>query len=256
MTTTTLRSTERAKELGAFLKRTRSSRATDMMARSAVRRRVKGMRREEVALAAGISATWYTWIEQGRAVKCSRMTLDRIAAALQMDRTERRYLLDLATLTANDCGTAASTAAPSDLLPLIDALRFEPAYVINATWDVLYHNAACATVFGAFDVLSATKGNVLRRLFLDQHWRSGFADWETTAQSAVAQFRGATGSFHGTDAFMSFVGSLADASAEFRSMWERKRLAAPPVKEKTFVHPTAGRLRLHYASMRPDAMPK
>ena len=136
--------------------------------------------------------------------------------------------------------------------PLVDALRYEPAYVINGVWDVLHYNAACAAVLGPFEAASRTTDNVIRRLFLDEHWRNGFADWEETAQSAVAQFRGATGALHGVDEFMALVSSLADASPEFRAMWERKRLAAPPIKLKTFVHPIAGPLRLHYANMRPD----
>lgn len=254
MATTTLIETDRAKALGALLKHTRSSLPAETISRSTARRRVPGLRREEVAAAAGISATWYTWLEQGRTVSCSRATLGRIAAALRMDRTERRHLFDLANLNDDGPVVRISTAAPSTLTPIVDALRYEPAYLINAVWDVLHCNAACDAVLGRFDSSSHITGNVLRRLFLDEHWRNRFADWEATAQSAVAQFRGATGALHGIDEFMSLVGSLADESLEFRAMWERKRLAPSPVKLKTFVHPTAGPLRLHYASMRPDSM--
>src|SRR6185295_18988379 len=85
-----------ARALGAFLKRTRGARSLDASLRETGRRCVKGLRREEVAMAANISPTWYTWIEQGRATGCSRSTLDRIACALSMDRTERKHLFDLA----------------------------------------------------------------------------------------------------------------------------------------------------------------
>lgn len=253
MPTTTRSTTSRAKALGDFLKRTRSNRTPDATARATPRRRAKGMRREEAALAAGISLTWYTWIEQGRPVSCSRATLDRIARALRMDRTERSHLFDLAHDVTATPARALLTRAPAELAALVDDLRESPAYVINALWDVLHFNAACGAVLGPFERGARVSGNVLRRLFLDDAWRTGFEDWEATAQSAVAQFRAATGRLQGGDALATLVSALADESAEFRAMWERRRLAAPPLRHKVFRHPTAGRLTLHYATMKPDA---
>jgi transcriptional regulator with XRE-family HTH domain len=253
MATTRRNGNERAKALGAFLKRTRSSRTPERPSDAAPRRRVKGLRREEVALAAGISHTWYTWIEQGRPVSCSRETLHRIASALRMEPAERKHLFDLAA-DGGEPAAALATEAPAELTPLLDAMRFEPAYVINALWDVLYFNAACAAVLGPFAPRSHRTGNVLRRLFLDETWRRGFDDWEGTARSSVAQFRSATGRLHGVDGFGALVTELADESPEFRVMWERKLLALPPLKRKIFTHATAGRLALHYASLRPQAV--
>ena len=252
MPATTLDSTDRAKALGAFLKRTRASRVADSAVPAAPRRRVKGLRREEVALAAGISVTWYTWIEQGRAVTCSRATLDRIALALRMDRTERKHLFDLASPSGDQAAATISMVAPPELTPVIDALRVEPAFVVNGLWDVLHFNAACAAVLGPFERGSRATGNVLRRLFLDEQWRTRFADRDRTVQSAVAQFRSMPGRLHGTDTLLLFLATLAEESAEFRALWERKHLAPPPIKQKTFNHATAGALTMHYARLRPD----
>ena len=251
MPNTTLSRTGHAAAIGAFLKSTRSSRTSQAPPPTVSRRRVKGLRREEVASAAGISVTWYTWIEQGRPISCSRDTLERIASALRMDAAERKHLFDLAGRSVEPSTDTLSTEAPAELAALVDAMRYNPAYLINALWDVLHFNDACSGVLGPFERGSRLTGNVLRRLFLDETWRRGFQDWEATAQSAVAQFRSATARMQGTDAFASLVTGLADESAEFRTMWDRKRLALPPLKRKTFSHPTAGVLTLHYTTMKP-----
>ena len=252
MPTTMQKTSDGAKALGAFLERTRSSRAPDGFTSGARRRRVTGLRREEVATAAGISVTWYTWLEQGRPISASRETLGRIASALRMDRTERRHLFDLAHVTRGARLPAPSSTVPAQLRDLVDAMPLTPAYVINGLWDVLHFNAACRAVLGPFERGSGHTGNVLRRLFLDPVWRNGFEEWELTAQSAVGQFRGATGRLLAADDFGEFVSTLADESPAFRAMWERRRLANPPIKHKMFNHPIAGRLTFHYAGMKPD----
>ncbi|NVB77615.1 MAG: helix-turn-helix domain-containing protein [Kofleriaceae bacterium] len=228
--------------LGAFLIRTRESRTPDAATRTPGRRRVKGLRREEVALAAGISPTWYTWLEQGRPVTCSRTTLESVARALRMSATERRHLFDLADANLEPPPPLV-TRVPSQLATFVDATQ-HPAYVFNALWDVLHVNAAATTLFGPF-----THANVLRRLFLDDTWR--FKNADAIAQSAVAQFRAATGRFQYSDAFQALVGGLADASPAFRTLWERKQLEPPPLTQKILLHAT-GPIALHYATMRPD----
>lgn len=227
--------------LGTFLVRTRESRTPDAATRTPGRRRVKGLRREEVALAAGISPTWYTWLEQGRPVTCSRTTLESIARALRMSATERRHLFDLADSNL-ESPPPLVTRVPPQLATFVDAMQ-HPAYVINALWDVLHVNPAAIELFGPF-----THANVLRRLFLDDTWRFE----NDVLPSAVAQFRAATGRFQYSDAFQALVGGLADASPAFRTLWEQKQLEPPPLTQKVLLHPTRGRVALHYATMRPD----
>lgn len=241
------------KALGAFLKSVRAKTHPESAGfRAGARRRATGLRREEVALAAGISATWYTWIEQGRSVSCSAATLSRIADALRMTRTERAHLFDLA---ANDDQSSprVSSSIPAELEAFARSLTAHPTYVVNRRWDVLYFNDACAAVLGPFDAASRTTSNVLRRLFLDEMWREGFENWGDTATSAVAQFRATTGALQRDDAFAAFVAQLADDSDDFRSRWEQRRLAPSPLTLKVFNHPTAGRIEMEYATFKPDA---
>jgi transcriptional regulator with XRE-family HTH domain len=238
--------------LGAFLKSVRAkTRPESLGLHPGRRRRAPGLRREEVALAAGISVTWYTWIEQGRPMTCSRTTLACIADALRMTRAERAHLFDLAG-SADEAPAHLSRQIPVAIQALADALTLHPVYIVNGRWDVLHFNAACAALLGPFDTASPITSNVLRRLFLDERWRVGFEDWSGTAASAVAQFRAATGALWRDDSFGLFVAQLADESAEFRALWNRRQLELSPVKAKVFTHPRVGRVAMDYATMKPD----
>jgi transcriptional regulator with XRE-family HTH domain len=241
------------KALGAFLKSVRAATRPETVGlRAGPRRRAQGLRRDEVALAAGISVTWYTWIEQGRAVSCAPKTLARIARALGMSRTERGHLFDLAGAADHRPVRLSRTIAP-ELAAFADALHPQPAYFVNGRWDVLYYNSACAAVLGAFDPASPITSNVLRRVFLDHEWRTRFEDWNELATSVVAQFRAATGALLRNEAFTEFVARLADESPEFRAQWESRRLAPSPLHAKTFMHPRTGRIVMDYATLKPDA---
>lgn len=260
--TTCIRRTMPAKRLptpnplGDFLKSVRAHVTPESLGiRPGARRRTPGLRREEVAAAADISATWYTWIEQGRDVSCSRDTLERIARALRMNETERTHLFTLARVDSPSRTTRPlTTEVASCVADIADALEPNPAYLINGRWDVLHFNRACAVALGAFDAASAEKSNVLARLFLDVEWRR-FHEWEATAASAVAQYRAAIAHYADDERITSFIEWLATTSSEFRAMWSNVAVAPSPSKEKSFQHPTAGQLTFAYSTLRPDAAP-
>ena len=214
------------------------------------------MRREEVAIDAGISVTWYTWLEQGRPVRVSRRTLLGIARALRLDAMERAHLLRLAAATRTSVAQPRLTNAASESVrSLADRLLPHPVYVVNGLWDVLHANAAAVRVFGAFDVQPGVTDNVLRRLFLDDAWRRCFVDWAAVSGSAVAQFRVATAGMVGSERWHEFVARLTRESAEFAGRWSRHELATAFPREKIVRHGDAGDLTFLYASLAPDAEP-
>ena len=239
-----------AKALAAFLRRMRD-RAEPAPGRRMARRRARGMRREEVAIDAGISVTWYTWLEQGRPVRVSRRTLLAIARALRLDATERAHLLRLA-----DAATATSPrltrTISAEVRQFADGLLPHAAYVVNGLWDVLYANQSARMLFGEFDARPGVTDNILRRLYLDPDWRSRFADWPSVSGSAVAQFRAATAGMVGSPAWLAFIDRLSRDSADFADRWARHELAAAFPREKIVKHASAGDLRFLYASVAPD----
>ena len=239
--------------LAAFLRRMRD-RAEPRAGRRTPRRRAAGMRREEVAIDAGISVTWYTWLEQGRPVRVSRRTLLSIARALRLDATERAHLLRLA-----DAATAVrprlTSAASASVRALADGLLPHPAYVVNGLWDVLYANRSARIVFGDFDARPGVTDNILRRLHLDADWRTRFVDWPSVCGSAVAQFRLATAAMVGSPSWTAFVDQLSHDSEDFAGRWARHELATSFPREKVVRHAAAGDLRFLYASVAPDAEP-
>lgn len=229
------------------------NRATPVNNTARKRRRAPGLRREEVALRAGISVTWYTWLEQGRPVRVSRQTIEAIGRALDLDSVHRSHLDQLAELLDNSSqAEVISSVAEPSVRQLVDGLAPHAAYAINGLWDVLHANEAAITLLGQFNAHSATTNNVLRRLFLDEHWRECFEHWPDVAESAVAQFRAATAARVGHPQFPQFVSQLCHDSSEFAALWARHDLATAAAKEKIFAHPVRGRIRLWYSSLTPD----
>lgn len=248
---------EARRSLGAFLRLMRARAEPAASGKKRPRRRVTGLRREEAALAAGISVTWYTWLEQGRPVRVSRRTMNAIGRALQLNPTERAHLRRLAeTAMRSSPGIAPTTSASGSVRRLVDSLAPHPAYAVNGLWDVLCHNGVAASIFGPFVRADCITGNVLRRLMLDEEWRERFEDWPTIARSAVAQFRAVTGHLVADPAWCTFVARLTDESPRFATLWAAHELAPSTTFTKVVLHPTAGRLPFLYASMQPaDAAP-
>jgi transcriptional regulator with XRE-family HTH domain len=243
------------KALGSFLK-TMRGRAEPSNGARTKRRRVRGLRREEVALAAGISLTWYTWLEQGRQVRVSTKTLRAVGRALRLGPTERAHLARLGTAAlGNGRRLTFTREASGGLKAFVDSLSPNPVYVVNGVWDVIYRNRAADLVFGDFGREPGLTDNVLRRLLLDPAWRERFEDWESVAESAIAQFRAATGHLVGQPAWQRFVARLSKESAWFEERWSA-HLVQPSVSyTKVVRHQTAGMLTMLYASLAPAGEP-
>ncbi|WP_434441446.1 helix-turn-helix transcriptional regulator [Lentzea sp. E54] len=238
------RTADQRDELGAFL-RSRRERLTPAEAGlpRTSRRRTPGLRREELAVLAGISATWYTYLEQGRDVQASGQVLEALAAALGLDRSEKDHLLRLAGHgPAGDAGaeplTAETAAVPHLLQP-------NPAYIIGATYDVHSHNEAAAELF---PVLRTAEPNFARWVFTDETSRLVVLDWEQEARGLLARLRTLAGRHPGDERFTRLFDELREASGEVRSWWPHQEVRAQTGGRKRLRHPSLGALDYAYTA--------
>ncbi|WP_016701081.1 helix-turn-helix transcriptional regulator [Actinoalloteichus spitiensis] len=214
------------------------------------RRRTPGLRREELAVLAGVGVSWYTWLEQGRAIRVSGQVLDAISSALLLDETERHHLYLLAGLNppAVPSATAPSPATP-ELRRLVDAWLPNPAHILDRHWNFVLVNEAAAAVFG----YPGADGNCLRSFFTDPGYRTGSRHWDDTAAGIVAEFRADAARFPDDPVFPALVERLRSDSPEFATLWSRHDVRVGTHGVKEFHHAEAGRLVFEHSVLRfPD----
>jgi len=235
-------------ELGKFLASRRARLLpSDVGLESGRRRRVAGLRREEVAVLAHISETWYARLEQGQDVKPSPEVLDAVAQALRLNADERAYLFMLAGMLLKTVSPDAP-ALPEAFVQAVHALVEAPAVVYGPRFDILLTNAAHRIVFGDIEDFPDARGNVVRQLFLDPARRALFPQWENVALGLLKSVRLNAGRQVGDPAFVSFIEELRSESALFREWWDRHDVVHAADGEKEIAHPVAGRLLLDHAA--------
>jgi transcriptional regulator with XRE-family HTH domain len=244
---------ERNRELADFLRRARSqcdpSRA-GLPADGRIRR-VPGLRREEVALLAGVSTDYYARLEQGRRIVPSPAVLDSIGRALDLDQAGRAHLADLLGLSATlprSRARGAQRVRPG-LYQLIDALDGEPALVLGRRTDVLASNRMARALFTDFERFPGPERNYARWLFLDEEARSLFVDWETQARAAVESLRLDVGNDPDDRATTTLIAELRAKSQEFDQWWEEHRVYQRTHGSKRLRHPLAGELTVEYETL-------
>jgi transcriptional regulator with XRE-family HTH domain len=246
---------QRRGELARFLRAKRAAIAPGRVGlRSTRRRRAQGLLREEVAQRAGISPTWYTWLEQGREIKPSADVLEHLADALLLNESERDHLKTLATPDpAVRWRRRFSAEAPQTLTSWLDGLD-QPAYVLNGRWDVLAWNKPAADILGDFAVVPRDDRNILRMIFLWPAWRRLFIEWDCLAASAVAQFRAETARYAGAEELDALTRDLVRDSADFALLWNVRAVDGPRLTTKRMLHPRLGAIDLTYAPLQPKGV--
>jgi transcriptional regulator with XRE-family HTH domain len=226
---------DRRRLLGAFLRAHRERVRPDA---STGRRRTPGLRREELAARAGISATWCTWLEQGRPVQASPETLARLAEALLLSRAERAYLFDLAGRGDPVALPDAVADAPAALLAIVDLVE-HPAYGLDRLWNACCWNAAATRLFhGWLD--AGFQRNLLHFVFLEPCARRLIPDWELRARRLLAEFR-ADYSHNFRDARVQrLVDVLRRESTLFASAWDQQDVQPRAGGLRSFNHPDDG----------------
>lgn len=227
-------SAQQRRELADFL-RTRRERIqpADVGLPPTPRRRTPGLRREELAMLTGISATWYTYLEQARDVRVSEQVLNSLAAALGLDDNERTHLFLLAHGSAPADRRAPLEVLDSKVSRLLDILQPNPAYVTGARYDLLGWNPAAAALFTGFDRLPEGRRNLAWWVFVDPAAKNVLVKWEHEAQALLARFRAAAGRHSDDPSFTRLADELSSLSPEFKNWWRRHDVLASSSGTKT-----------------------
>ncbi|MEW1724224.1 helix-turn-helix transcriptional regulator [Streptomyces sp. NPDC093109] len=229
--------------LGDFLRAHRARlRPGDVGLASYGRRRVAGLRREEVAVLAGMNSDYYARLEQGRERGPSPQILDAISDALRLDRAARDHLYRLAdTLPDGHRPQPRETVGPM-LRQLLDGYPNTPAFVLNPALDLLAANSLADALFTPF----AAADNLARMTFLDPAGRTFYPQWHRVAEAVVAELRRATGLVPDYPRLNDLVSALSAASDEFAALWSAHSVCGKTHDAKELVHPEVGPLSLTY----------
>ena len=234
----------RRAELGKFLKARRARLSPeDFSMPAGSRRRTPGLRREEVALLAGVGVTWYTWLEQGRQINASMQVLDAVARTLRLDRAEREHLYRLAEATPlrTEC---MHLTVPDAIREIVYSLEPLPASLINSRFDVLLSNSASEELFWEWHTMPCIHKNTLWCCVTEPSARSKFLEYDTQVRYMVARLRSAYGRHVGDPDWEEDIRRLASMSREFAEVWARHEVADSEPRTLTYLHPRAGTLRL------------
>jgi transcriptional regulator with XRE-family HTH domain len=241
--------------LGSYLKDRRAKLDPAALGFSLKRRRTPGLRREEVAQRANVSATWYTWLEQGRGGAPSADVLDRIARAMMLTDIEREHLFLLGLGRPPEARYREPEGITPRLQRVLDTLDHSPAFVRTATWDVIAWNQAAAVVLTDYGTLPEGKRNVLRLMFRNSHVRAVQPDWQSVARYVVASFRADVARAGAARNVQSLVDELCATSAEFAAMWRDNDVQKHGEGLKVLNHEVAGRLTLEFSGFAVDGRP-
>lgn len=235
-----------APSLGEFLK---ARRALVQPAVEGPRRRVKGLRREEVATAAGVSTDYYTRLEQGRHTSPSPSVLAAIADALQLDDVAREHLVDLAEATGHPREKPSVQRVRPSIHQLLASLHDHPAFVRGRRLEVLAMNPLARELLHDFMSEPARQRSLIRWAFLDPEARDRYADWEAVTSSMVGTLRLDAGRHPDDPLLAELVGELSVKSAEFATWWAENRVAERRDGLKRLNHPLVGQLDITYDAL-------
>ena len=245
----------RRDELAAFLRARREALRPEEVGLPPGRgRRTPGLRREEIALLAGVSVTWYTWLEQGRPINASTDVLGALARSLRLDEAGRQHLL---ALTARDQAEAVPDVdeAPDALVRLIASMHPAPAYVLGPRWEFLAWNEAQARLYPMIEHLSGDDRNLLWVVFAEPAARALIVDWPDQARRIMAEFRAGTAGLRTDSRVVALVDRLRAASPEFAEWWAQQDVAQFQTRVRRYHHERAGELAFEYQQLTPSEWP-
>lgn len=205
---------------------------------------------------AGVSLTWYTWLEQGRRINASDDVLKSIGRALRLDEAGLDHLLALARPTdPTGPPSIPPTEAPAALVRLVDSLDPSPAYVLGPCWEFLARNTAHVRLYPTLDDLPEDERNLLWAVFVDPAGRDMIVDRDLYAGQLLAEFRAATASIRSDPGLVDLVDRLRRRSDEFAERWAEHDVAGFETRIRRFEHPAAGSLTFQYQQLTPIEWP-
>ena len=215
-------------------------------------RRVPGLRREEVALLAGVSVDYYTRLERGNAAGVSDSVLDALARALQLDEAERSHLIDLARATQPATATRRRRPTKQQIRPavqrILDAMTQAPAFIRNGRLDILAANQLGYALYSSY-LTPGRPANTARFVFLDPRSEGFYDDWDHVANEVVAILRSEAGRNPYDRDLTSLIGELSTQSEPFRGKWAAHNVRFHDTGTKRLHHPVVGDLELTYEAM-------
>lgn len=215
-------------------------------------RRVKGLRREEVALLAGVSIDYYVRMERGNLAGASDAVLDGLASALQLDEAEREHLFDLAR-AASPVPTRQRRPKPAGVTDgiqrVLDAVTEAPAWVRNARHDMLAANRLARALYTPVLAEPRRPANTARFIYLDPAAPDFFVDWERTADDVAAMLRSEAGRNPQDRQLIELIGELSTRSPDFRARWAAHNVRFHRTGCKKLHHPAIGQLDLNFEAM-------
>ncbi|MET0291169.1 MAG: helix-turn-helix transcriptional regulator [Steroidobacteraceae bacterium] len=239
----------------AFLRKCRSRiKPTEVGLPQAQRTRTAGLRREDVAALSGVSASWYTWLEQGRAMRVSDEVLERLCQTLRLSDDERTYLFCLVQNRAPQSQAAVHPEAPPDIVRMINSLTV-PAIAMNLRWDVLAWNPLNSVFYRDYDRIPPSERNLLEILLTQPVRHMNSAQMEETAERLVARLRFDYSRCTNDPKFEALVHRLNTRSPLFNRLWRTPEFTLRAFGLHRFTHARYGRLAFEHTSCVPDGHP-
>lgn len=218
------------------------------------RRRVAGLRRHEVADAAAVSVTWYTWLEQGRDIHTTPQVIDALARALRLDEAGQRYLRRLAGVTPKVLPCRRPNI-DEGLTALVDNLLPHPAQLLLPTADLVTWNQAYASVFVDPSEVEDEHRNGLWLQLMVPHLQQRMINWEDETALAIGRLRAEAAKFPGDPQFARVIEMLERESEFFRLTWARHEVGTSSPHVETVNHPDVGSIRARLVQLRPTEAP-
>ena len=247
----------RRSELAGFL-RARRERLTpqEVGLPPGPRRRTPGLRREELALLAGVGVTWYTWLEQGRPINASVQVLDAVARTLQLDQAEREHLYRLAEATPVRTATGPGPASlPSPVIDILDAVSPNPAVLVNGRFDILHSNVPHQAVFRDWHSMPCIHRNLLWCGITEPSAREKFLNYDDEVPYLVARMRSNYAAHVGDPEWEEDIRRLSELSPEFAGLWARHDVCEAELRLRIFLDPEGGELRFTINELSVSAVP-
>lgn len=247
-----MNSQARRQALSVFLRTQREKLSpADVGLPEGTRRRTPGLRREEVAQLAGVSHTWYTWLEQGREITVSPSVLDGIAAALRLTPDERKYLFSLAQETSSSLGARPDElpmVSPS-LRMILQELTYCPTIISDRRCHIVGWNEAASHVFLDFERIPPEERNLIRLVFARKEFQRLAINWEQFASGFLAIFRAYYGQYVEDDWYEKFLDEMRTVHPDFNRLWEQSKVSSAPEVVLEFRHAKARKMQFQLTSL-------
>ena len=228
------------KELASFLKSCRERLTpNDVGLPCTSRRRTPGLRREEVAALAGVSITWYTWLEQGREIHVSSEVVESLSRVFMLNEDERKYFYKLANQSYTPKDVLNEHISPL-LQHVLNNLKYCPSIIINRRWSVCGWNEEAKILFGDYEKMNEREKNILWAMFSDDKYKNMFSDWEKYAKHLIAAFRADYGMNIEDSWNAQLVKDLKNSNPQFKNWWNNHDVDSKCEIYKKIVHPVVG----------------